>query len=105
MQQIIVHKGRTVIITVSVGFDVSNDVITSEIRVDQNRESTLIAEWDVSFATDGIDGELILTLDDSVTGEVEQTTGYMDMKRIVGGEPVNVFDDPLEVLFKETVTV
>lgn len=105
MKQIIVHKGRTVILPVSLGYDVSADTITSEIRVDKDRESDLIASWTVTFLTDGIDGELILTLDDSVTSEIENSTGYMDLKRVTAGEPLNVFDDPLEVLFKETITI
>lgn len=105
MKQIIVYKGRTNILPVSLGYDVSGDVITSEIRVDKDPESTLIATWEVSFESDGVDGELILTLDDSVTSEIEKSTGYMDLKRVTGGEPINVFDDPLEVLFKKTVTV
>lgn len=104
MGQVVVHKGRTVVLPVSLGYDVSDDTITSQIRVDKDRESTLIAEWVVTFATDGTDGELILTLDDAVTGLIEKSKGYMDLKRVSGGEPVNVFDDPLEVLFKDTVT-
>lgn len=104
MHQIIVHKGRTVVLPVSLGFDVSGDTITSEIRVDEDFESDLIASWNVSFATDGTDGELILTLDDSVTSEIDKSKGYMDLKRLTGGEPVAVFNDPLEVLFKNVIT-
>lgn len=101
---VVVHKGGTVIVTVGLGYDVSNDTITSQIRVDKDRTSALIATWDVSFATDGEDGELVLTLDDSVTSAITHAKGYMDMKRVAGGEPIYVFDEPLEVLFKETVT-
>lgn len=104
MNQIVVHKGRTVIVQVSLGLDVSNDTITSEIRVDKSPDSELIATWNVTHATDGTDGELVLTLDDSVTKLIKKSTGYMDMKRVTGGEPVDVFDDPLEVLFKNPVT-
>lgn len=104
MKQVIVHKGRTNILPVSLGFDVSNDVITSEIRADKNTTSELLATWIVSFETDGVDGELILTLDDSVTSEIEKSVGYMDLKRLTAGEPVPVFDEPLEVLFKNVVT-
>lgn len=104
MNQIIVHKGRTNILLVGVGYDVSNDVITSQIRVDKSRISQLIATWQVSFVTDGTDGELMLTLDDSVSGPIVKSTGWMDLKRVTGGEPVNVFDEPLEVLFREPVT-
>ncbi len=80
MKQIIVHKGRTVVVPVSLGFDVSQDIITSEIRVGKSQTSDLIATWDVSFVTDGADGELVLTLDNSVTEVITQTTGYMDLK-------------------------
>lgn len=104
MNQIKVYKGRTKILPVSLGFDVSNDVITSEIRESKRPTSELIAEWDVRFATDGTDGELILTLDYTVTETIMKSKGYMDIKRISGGEPLNVFDAPLEVLFQETVT-
>lgn len=105
MNQLIVHKGRTVVVPVSLGYDVSNDTFTSEIRTDKDPESELIASWVVSFETDGIDGNLILVLDDSVTSEITKSVGYMDIKRITGGEPVDVFDSPLEVLFRNTVTV
>lgn len=105
MKQVIVHKGRTVILPVSLGYDVSSDVITSEIRVDKDPESDLIATWTVTFAGDGTDGELILTLDDSITSEITKSTGYMDLKRVTGSEPINVFNEPLEVLFKNVVTV
>lgn len=105
IQQVIVHKGRTVILPVSLGYDISGDTFTSEIRVDQDPASALIATWTTSFATDGIDGELVLTLDNSVTSTITRTRGYMDIKRVSGGEPLPVFDEPLEVLFKEVVTV
>lgn len=105
MQQIQVTKGRTKIIQVSVGFDVSQDTITSQIRTDKSHLSGLIADWQVSFATNGTDGELILTLDDSVTAAITRRVGYMDLKRVTGGEPVDVFDEPLEVLFTESITV
>lgn len=104
MKQIVVHKGRTKTLPVSLGYDVSNDVISSEIRAEKDRASTLIATWTVSFLTDGTDGELILRLDDSITGAVTKETGYMDLKRVSGGEPIPVFDEVLEVLFKDTVT-
>lgn len=104
MNQVIVHKGRRNVLPVSLGIDVSGDEFESEIRAGKNRTSTLIATWTVSFLTDGVDGELLLTLDDSVTTDIEKTIGYMDIKRITSGEPVPVFDELLEVLFQETVT-
>lgn len=105
MKQIVVHKGRTVILPVSLGVDVSADTITSQIRAGQHAASDLIASWVVSFKTDGTDGEIILRLDNAVTALITNTIGYMDLKRVTGGEPISVFDEPLEVLFKETITV
>jgi hypothetical protein len=98
---IIVHKGRTNIVTASLGIDVSGDLITSEIRTESG---TLIAEWEVDFDGDGKDGELILKLDDLITAAITYSSGLMDIKRVSGGEPINVFDKPLEVEFRETIT-
>ncbi len=36
MQQVKVQRGKTVILPVSLGFDVSQDTITSEIRVNKS---------------------------------------------------------------------
>lgn len=105
MKQVVVSKGRSVVVPVSLGFDVSNDTFTSQIRVDKDPESDLIATWDVSFLTDGTDGELLLRMDDSVTKDITKSNGYMDIKRITGGEPIDVFDSPLEVIFRNTITV
>lgn len=102
---VVVYKGRTNVVAVSLGIDVSADTFTSEIRKEINPESDLIATWDVSFETDGEDGELLLTLDDEVTSIIEIKNGYMDIKRITGGEPIPVFDTPLIVVFRESVTV
>ena len=104
MNQITVFKNRTTVVPVSLGFDVSTDTFTSEIRANKDHESPIIATWDVTFLNDGTDGELILTLDDSATVNIERTKGYMDIKRVTGGEPVAVFDDPIEVLFKSSIT-
>lgn len=102
--KVVVHKGRTNTVQVSMGINVSADVITSEIRTDPDVNSPLIATWTVSFASDGADGELILKLDDLVTSQIAQQVGYMDLKRVSNGEPIPVFDRPLEVLFQSTVT-
>jgi hypothetical protein len=104
MKQLTVHKGRTVVVPVKLPYDVSQDTITSEIRSEPDPTSQLLATWAVTFATDGTDGEIVLTLDDSVTSSVQKTVGYMDIKRVTDGEPVSVFNDPLEVLFKNTIT-
>jgi len=102
--QLIVHKGRTNVVTVDMGMDVSTDVITSEIRSEPDTESLLIATWEVAFASDGTDGKLVLTMDDVITSQITATGGYMDLKRVSGGEPLPVFEKPLEVEFQGTVT-
>ena len=102
--KVIVYKNRTNVITVSLGIDVSADTITSEIRSEPDVNSPLIATWVVSFKTDGKDGELILKLDDLYTSQIKANSGYMDLKRISGSEPLAVFDQPLEVAFRGAVT-
>lgn len=107
MKQLAVHRNRTNSVVINVGFDVSQDVITSEIRKEIDWESDLLATWTVAYVTDGTDGRLLLTLDDSVTQLITSTIGYMDLKRRIGGatgEPVSVFLEPIEVVFKGTVT-
>lgn len=104
-QQLTVFKGRTAVVQVHIGFDVSADTFKSEIRKEENRDSDLIATWNVEFLSDGTDGKLVLTLDNFITSAIETSKGYMDLKRLTGGEPLPVFDGALEVLFQETVTV
>ncbi len=41
-----VHRNRTNVHTVHLGFDVSDQTIRSQIRVGQDPSSELIAEWD-----------------------------------------------------------
>lgn len=98
---LVVHKGRTNIIPVSMGIDVSAETITSQIRT---KSGLLIATWTVAFDSDGTDGELIFTLDNTITAAVTYPSGLMDIKRVSGGEPLPVFDMPLEVEFRETIT-
>ena len=102
--KIIVHKGRTNTLRVNLGMNVSTDTFTSEIRAEPTVDSPLIATWTVSFVTNGSDGELILRLDNLVTEQIAANSGYMDLKRISNGEPIPVFDRPLEVSFRGTVT-
>jgi hypothetical protein len=58
----------------------------------------------VSFKTDGSDGWLILTLDDSDSTSITDRIGYMDLKRVTAGEPVSMLDEPLQVEFRKVVT-
>lgn len=105
MEQVEIQKGRTVILPISLGFDVSQDTFSSEIRVGKTSTSDLIAQWGIVFLTDGTDGELVAILDDAITSEITHSVGYMDLKRVSGGEPLGVFDEPLEVIIKDTVTI
>jgi hypothetical protein len=102
--KVIVHKGRTNTIAVKLGMNVSADTFTSEIRSEPTVDSPLIATWEVSFLTNGSDGELVLRLDNTITEQIQADGGYMDLKRVTAGEPVPVFDRPLEVSFRGTVT-
>lgn len=99
---LIVHKNRTNIVPVSLGMDVAGDTITSEIRT---TSGTLIATWTVVFDGDGTDGEIILTMDNSITAAITHSYGLMDIKRVSNGEPMAVHDKPIEVEFRDTVTV
>jgi hypothetical protein len=87
------------------GIDVSADVITSQVRSEPDQDSVLLMSWNVDFESDGTDGMLVLTVDNTITGQIEPSSGWMDLKRISGGEPISVFDKPLEVSFRGTVTV
>ena len=102
-----VHKRRTNVLQVSLGIDISADILTSVIREQDNADSAQIAEWTVTMATDGSDGELVLTLDDTDASTAEvlaASKGYMDLKRVSGGEPISVFEDVVLVRFKDVVT-
>lgn len=99
---IVVYKNRTNILTVNLGVDVSADTFTSEIRTEGG---DLISTWTVAFDGDGTDGALVFTLDNSVTSTIGYASGLMDIKRVSAGEPFAVFDKPLEVEFRDTITV
>lgn len=101
-----VKRGRTCILTASLPGDLSEDVITSDIRVAVNPTSELIATWDVEFirVKNGVSW-FELKLDDAITGPIAYTHGYMDFKRMSGPEPLIILDDPLSVIFEGVVTV
>ena len=105
MSHITVRKNRTNIVEVQLSYDLSTSAITSQIRRGRSPDTALIAEWDVRYKTDGTDGCLIFTLDDSVTAEIEDKTGYMDILRMEEGEPITVLEYPLSVVFQEVITV
>lgn len=104
MSTLTVKKGRTVTVPVSLGRDVSGSEFFSDIRVGRTSDTDLIASWEIAFDTDGTDGELIFTLDDSVTSLIEQSSGYMDIKEVKDGEPLPVEYNPIEVVFTGVIT-
>lgn len=104
MSKVVVYKGRTNTLPVSLGIDVSADTITSEVRSEADSSAPLLMTWTVGFLTDGTDGELVLTVDDSATAGINANGGYMDLKRISGGEPIPVFEYAVEVEFRGSVT-
>lgn len=103
MNQLRVFKGRTNVYRLELGIDVSTDDITSQIRTEPDSNAPLIADFEVTFVTDGTDGKLDLRIDDVITSQISETNGWMDIKRVSGGEPIPTFD-PIEVVFIGTVT-
>jgi hypothetical protein len=103
VDKVIVHRNRTNVISVELGIDITGDTITSEIRVHPEHTSVLLATWVVAVVN-AVTGNITLTLDDLITGQIEVDKGYMDIKRVSGGEPVPLFDRPVEVEFRGTVT-
>lgn len=102
--QVVVHKGLTNTVSVDLGVNITGNTITSQIRSEPKSSSTLIATWTVAITNAAL-GTFTLTLDDSVTTAITVSKGYMDIKRVVSSEPIPVFDEFLEVIFKETITV
>jgi hypothetical protein len=102
-----ISKGRTTTLLVNLNVDLSDDdsMPTAQVRADKNPTSALLGTWVVNFVTDGVDGKLVLTMDNSQSTGVTRSNGYMDVKRLVGGEPLSAFDEPIPVVFEEVVTV
>ncbi len=103
-----VNKNRYNTIQVHLGYDISSydiEDIKSEIRSEPSVESTLIATWDVSFLTDGVDGKLVLVINTEVASQITANSGYMDvLLRTDDNEDIPAFDEPLEVVFQGVVT-
>lgn len=104
MPDLLVYKERTNSVQVDLGMDVSADTITSEVRADRTVSSELLFTWDVNFVTDGEDGLLVLTVDDSLLQDITAKVGWMDLKRVSAGEELPVFRDPIKVRFRDAVT-
>jgi hypothetical protein len=101
--ELVVHLDRTNLYTCNLGIDITGETITSEIRTQPETDATLVATFAVAVV-DAPTGEITLTLDNSVTAGITVRSGYMDLKRVSGGEPLPVFDRPLEVRFSGSVT-
>lgn len=99
-----VHRNRTNVHTVSLGFDVSGQTILSQIRVGQDPSSELIATWTVEVIGDGSSGELRLSLDNAITKEITHHQGYMDILRQMDGEPYSILEAPIVVSFRNMPT-
>ena len=102
-KQTVVHKGRYAIKRVNLNEDISSygaAAFISQIRARPEHTSELIVEWTVAFDTDGTDGVLRLTLEDSVTGAITHTSGFMDVMRVDGGQKTSLFDEALPVEFR-----
>ena len=101
---VVVHKGRNNTVDVNLFQDITGDVFSSEIRTEASRDSTLIAYWNVTVI-DEESGELSLYLGSTTTGYIRQQAGYMDLKRVTeDGSIEAVFDQPIRVIFRGTVT-
>jgi len=101
--KVIIHKGRTCSFLVNLGMDITGETFTSEIRSEPDQDSALLGEFDITI-DDATLGLMTLTIDDLYTGQIEVDSGYMDLKRVSAGEPLPVFDRPLEVEIRGTVT-
>lgn len=102
--QVVVHVGRYNELQVQMGIDVSGDTFTSQIRSEPDQDATLLASWVVTKPNGGTDGLLLLTMEANISGQVDVSSGWMDLKRVSGAKPFAVFDRPLEVSFRPSVT-
>lgn len=104
MSEIILYKNRTNRFKVNLGIDVSTDTFTCQVREKALVTAPLIATaTSVTFETTGVDGVLYVLFDDATLSAVTAKSGYLDLKRMSGGEPLPVFA-PVKVKFQEVVT-
>ena len=101
-QSITIYRGRTNVIDVALGVDYSGDTFVSEVRERQGADSPIILTFTIDDS-DIANGNLVLTADDSIT-DVPDASGWMDVLRISGGEPLTLFAHPLEVKFRNMPT-
>lgn len=104
MSPVVIHRNRTTTLRVELGYDASGDTFDAQIRTKEDHTSTKLGDFSVSFETDGSDGVLLLTFDDSLTTSITHDKGFMDVRRISNGEPLSVMAEPLKVIFRGTIT-
>lgn len=102
---IVVHRGRVKTIQIETNEDLLLYDVFSDIRVGTSKDTDLIASWTVSKLTDGSDGLLVLSLSSSITEDITQNYGYMDLKKVYDGKSYSIFKYPLKVMFYNIVTV
>lgn len=105
MKPVEVERGKTIVLAISVGFNVSSFEFLCEMRQNQSPESTIIATWDVSFETDGKNGELVALLDNSITAALVPNIAWLFLYRVSGSTHLPVFDEPLEVVIFDSAFV
>lgn len=97
MQTVKVERTKTIILSITLGFNVSSFEFLCEMRENEDPASARIATWDMTFATDGKDGELLAVLDNSITTDLVQDTAWLFLYRVSGITHLSVFEEPLEV--------
>jgi hypothetical protein len=108
-EPVIIERDRTVVLQVELWADLTASSFASEIRAEIATDSALIATWTiVESTTINSEGDtvtlLTLTLDNTTTAAITADEGWMDIKRTASSEPFKVFDNPIPVQFRGSVT-
>lgn len=98
-----VFRNRTTVHLFDLGMNITGDDIVAQIRAGRETTSALIADWVVEV-TDAATGQGTITLDNS-DSVITAETGWMDIIRVTGGEPLAVMDQPLQVEFIDLPSV
>lgn len=102
-EAVIVHKHRVNELTINLGFNITGDTITSEIRSQPSQDGPLVATWTVTIIN-ATTGEIKLAMNAAVSGGINVETGWMDLKWVHSGSAKAIFESPLEVSIRDTVT-
>lgn len=104
LDRITVHKHRATVISFGFGIDLSQDTLTSQIRDSKNSTGNDLGFWDIQPLTDGTDGRYVFTFSPEKATLVTVDKGYMDVKRVSGGQPLTLMNRILTVEFKDVIT-